>query len=124
MSSAQELEGQVIPQEIPLMINDNVWLRLSPVRRARAYETQKMIDTIRLKASVDIYTGSDIVVLKFKSNKTKSYQHALEYINKYYTFISPSKIKGPTVSYHNRIYRIEFHLLPWWQPWDFIPNQY
>ncbi len=122
MSSEQVLEAQVIEQPIPLMLNDNVWLRLSPRRRARAYQTQKMIDYIRHKVSVEMFTCSDIITLKFKS-KSKVYQQALQYLNNNYTFTSPVKTKGPIESYHNQTYRIEFHLLPWWQPWDYIPEQ-
>lgn len=123
MSSQQVLEAQAIEQPNPLMISDNVWLRLSPIRRTRAYETQKILDNIKLKASIEIFTCLDIITLKFKSNKTKAYQQALEYLNYYYTFTSPHKTKGPVESHRYGIYRIEFHLLPWWQPWEYIPEQ-
>jgi len=123
MSSEQVLEAQVIPQDIPLMINDQVWLRMSPKRRERAYKTQMIINTIRQKASVEILTSCDWVTLKFKSDKIKAYQIALEYLNKYYTYTSPHTINVPKQSHRYRTYKIEFHLLPPWQPWEYIPDQ-
>jgi hypothetical protein len=122
MSSEQYLEATPIEQEKPLMISDNVWIRMSPIRRARACQTQKIIDQLKSKASIEVLSCLDIITLKFKSNKIKVYQQALEYLNKNYTFTSPHKTKGPIESHRYGIYYIEFHLLPWWQPWEYIPE--
>ena len=88
MSSEQYIEATPVEQEKPLMINDNAWLRMSPIRRTKACHTQKVIDNLRLKASIDIYTSSDFITLKFKSNKTKVYQQALEYLKHNYNILT------------------------------------
>ena len=125
MSSEQVLEAQVIPQDLPLMISDHTWSRMCPRRRRRAYKTQMMIDTIRQSASVEIDITWEWVTLKFKSNKTIAYQQSLEYLNKYYTYTSHSfnTTYEPKESHRYRIYKIEFRLLPPWQPWEYIPDQ-
>ena len=123
MSSEQYLEATPVEQEKPLMITDNAWLRMSSIRRTKACHTQKMLDNLKSKASIEILSCVDLITLKFKSNKTKVYQQALEYLNHNYTFTSPHITKGPVESHRYGIYKIEFHVLPWWQPWEYIPEQ-
>ena len=124
MSSAQEIPALLaspIEQVNPLNIPDELWSRMSTIRKERLYKTQQFIDIMRETAKIEINYSGSTMTLKFKS-KSKTYTYVNEYINKYYTYESSLAVTKPNESYHKGMYKISFQVLPPWQPWEYIPE--